>query len=88
MMHAVMMTSAPALHYWKPASLDVMNRVCEWRLEGMQVCYTVDAGPNVHVICPEAESQAVEKSLRQIPGVQTVLVARPGGAAQILANGD
>jgi diphosphomevalonate decarboxylase len=88
MMHAVMMTSMPALHYWKPASLHVMNCVREWRLEGMQVCYTVDAGPNVHVLCPETESLVVEKGLRQIKGVQNVLVARPGGAAQILANGD
>ena len=31
MMHAVMMTSSPALHYWMPASLDVMNAVCSWR---------------------------------------------------------
>jgi diphosphomevalonate decarboxylase len=88
MMHAVMMTSRPALHYWKPASLDVMNCVRGWRAEGMQVCYTVDAGPNVHVICLEDQSQIVEKKLREIPGVQNVLVARPGGAAQLVANGN
>jgi len=88
MMHAVMMTSTPALHYWKPASLDVMHCVRGWRAEGMQVCYTVDAGPNVHVICLEDQSQVVEQKLREIPGVQNVLVARPGGAAQVVANGD
>ena len=52
MMHAVMMTSTPALHYWMPASLVVMDCVRRWRMEGLPVCYTVDAGPNVHVICP------------------------------------
>jgi diphosphomevalonate decarboxylase len=88
MMHAVMMTSTPALHYWKPASLEVMHCVRGWRAEGMQVCYTVDAGPNVHVICLEDQSQVVEQKLREIPGVQNVLVARPGGAAQVVANGD
>src|SRR5215207_4615582 len=31
MMHSVMMTSTPALHYWKPASLDVMSCVRQWR---------------------------------------------------------
>ena len=87
MMHAVMMTSTPALHYWKPASLEVMSCVRDWRTEGMQVCYTVDAGPNVHVICPEAESEVVEKRLREIRGVQNVLVARVGGAARIVENG-
>jgi diphosphomevalonate decarboxylase len=88
MMHAVMMTSTPALHYWEPASLEVMNCVRGWRAEGMQVCYTVDAGPNVHVICPEEEAQVVEKRLREIQGVQRVLVARAGGPAKIVINGD
>jgi diphosphomevalonate decarboxylase len=87
MMHSVMMTSNPALHYWESASLSVMNAVREWRWEGIPVCYTVDAGPNVHVICPETEAHIVDKRLRELNGVKDVLVARVGGAAKI-ANGD
>lgn len=86
MMHSVMMTSTPALHYWKPASMEVMNQVRAWRAEGIPACYTVDAGPNVHVICPETEAHIVEKRLREIPGVENVLVARAGGPAK-LVNG-
>ena len=85
-MHSVMMTSTPALHYWKPASLSVMNAVRQWRGDGLPVCYTVDAGPNVHVICPEAEVHMVDKRLREIKGVNDVLVARAGGAAQLVEN--
>jgi diphosphomevalonate decarboxylase len=87
MMHSVMMTSTPQLHYWKPASLEVMNCVRQWRLEGLPVCYTLDAGPNVHVMCLETEAQVIEKRLREIRGVQNVLVARPGGPAKIVENG-
>jgi diphosphomevalonate decarboxylase len=87
LMHAVMMTSTPALHYWKPASLEVMNNVRAWRAEGIPACYTVDAGPNVHVICPESEVQNIEPRLRDIPGVQNVLVAKAGDGAKILKNG-
>jgi diphosphomevalonate decarboxylase len=87
MMHAVMMTSTPALHYWKPASLEVMNCVRQWRMEGSPVCYTVDAGPNVHVLCLEADAKMVEKRLREIRGVDNVLVARAGGPAKIVENG-
>ena len=86
MMHAVMMTSTPALHYWKPASLGVMTAVREWRMDGIPACYTVDAGANVHVLCPESEAHIVEKRLREISGVQNVLVARTGGAAKIIEN--
>ncbi len=88
MMHSVMMTSTPALHYWKPTSLAVMNAVRQWRSEGLPACYTVDAGANVHVICLEAESQIVNKRLREINGVEDVLVARAGGPAKIIVNGD
>lgn len=87
-MHSVMMTSTPALHYWKPASLAVMNAVRQWRSEGLSACYTVDAGANVHVICLEAESQNVNKRLREMDGVEDVLVARAGGPAKIIVNGD
>lgn len=87
MMHSVMMTSTPALHYWNPASLSVMNAVRQWRSDRLPVCYTVDAGPNVHVICLETEAHNVDKKLREINGVTDVLVARAGGAAKIV-NGD
>ncbi len=84
MMHSVMMTSTPALHYWKPASLQVMESVRQWRGEGLPACYTVDAGANVHVLCLEEEAQTIDKRLREIEGVKDVLVARPGGAAKIV----
>lgn len=87
MMHAVMMTSSPALHYWQPASLSVMQAVRQWRGEGLPVCYTVDAGPNVHVLCPQTEARVVEMKLREIAGVSNVLVAKVGGAAKIV-NGE
>ena len=84
MMYSVMMTSTPALHYWKPASLKVMESVRQWRLDGLQACYTVDAGPNVHVLCLEAEAHDIDKRLREIEGVKDVLVARPGGGAKVV----
>jgi diphosphomevalonate decarboxylase len=87
MMHAVMMTSTPALHYWKSASLEVMGYVRQWRAEGMPVCYTVDAGPNIHVLCPGSEAQNIERGLREIKGVDKVLVARAGGPAKIVTSG-
>ena len=83
MMHAVMMTSSPALHYWQPASLAVMQAVRQWRGDGIPACYTVDAGANVHVICPEKEAQEIAARLRLIEGVTDVLTARVGGPAKL-----
>jgi diphosphomevalonate decarboxylase len=85
MMHAVMMTSTPGLFYWKPASIRVMDAVRKWRKSGVPVFYTVDAGPNIHVICPRKYIGETEKNLRELPGVQKVLVAGVGGPAQIVS---
>jgi len=84
MMHGVMMTSSPALHYWMPASLDVMNAVRSWRAENVLACSTVDAGANVHVLCPEKEAQEITRKLRAIPGVKDVLTAGVGGPAKLI----
>jgi diphosphomevalonate decarboxylase len=85
MMHAVMMTSTPGLFYWQPASVTVMEAVREWRKSGLPVCYTVDAGPNVHVLCPREQVGNVERHVRDLPGVQDVLVAGVGGPARIIS---
>ncbi len=84
MMHAVMMTSNPPLIYWQAATVDIFHAVREWRSSGLPVAYTVDAGANVHVICPHDQVRAVEKQLREIPGVSDVLVAGVGGPARIV----
>ncbi len=87
MMHAVMMTSSPALYYWQPASMAVMKVVRQWRKEGLQAGYTVDAGANVHVICPEKDANEIAARLRKIAGVKDVLTARGGGPAKIIETG-
>jgi diphosphomevalonate decarboxylase len=84
MMHAVMMTSQPALFYWKPATLGVMEAVRSWRAAGIPAAYTIDAGPNVHVFCTQAAASNVAELLGALPGVTSVLIAKPGQAARLL----
>lgn len=84
LMHAVMMTSEPPLMYWKPLTLDIIHEVTTWRDQGMPICYSIDAGPNVHVICSGDISTDIQGKLEQIPGVIEVRAAPPGGPAYIL----
>jgi diphosphomevalonate decarboxylase len=86
LMHAVMLTSTPPLLYWQPATLGVMHAVVDWRQDGLPVCYTIDAGPNVHVLCPSQHSAQVAARLAQIPGVERLLTARPGGATRLIES--
>ncbi|NPA91132.1 MAG: diphosphomevalonate decarboxylase [Chloroflexi bacterium] len=83
-MHAVMMTSRPSLLYWQPGTLAVMHAVRSWREAGIPVYFTIDAGPNVHVITlPEHESWVVAQ-LQAIPDVREVLVNYPGPGVRLL----
>jgi diphosphomevalonate decarboxylase len=84
-MHAVMMTSNPPLFYWMPATLTIMESVRAWRRAGIPALYTIDAGPNVHVITTHDQASVIEKRLAQIAGVDRVLVAKIGGAATLIA---
>jgi diphosphomevalonate decarboxylase len=84
MMHKVMMTSSPPLHYSVPASDAVVSAVHQWRRDGLNVCATLDAGPNVHAICVESHGEEVANRLRQVEGVKNVLVAGVGGPAGII----
>jgi diphosphomevalonate decarboxylase len=86
LMHAVMMSSTPRLLYWEPATLAIMQAVTGWRQSGIPAAYTIDAGPNVHVISPKEQVSQVQGLLRQIPGVQQVLVASPGGQARLVGR--
>jgi diphosphomevalonate decarboxylase len=84
LMHAVMMTSSPAIIYWEPATLEIIQAVQVWRNNGLAVCYTIDAGPNVHVICLSPHAKQISSSLVEIPGVEAVLSANPGGPVSLL----
>jgi diphosphomevalonate decarboxylase len=60
-----------------------MRKVVEWRSQGLQVCYTIDAGPNVHVLCPAEDAQSVEKLLQSINGIETIYRSNPGHGVQL-----
>jgi diphosphomevalonate decarboxylase len=83
LMHAVMMTSKPALVYWEPATLELMHAVKSWRKSGIPVAFTIDAGPNVHVICEEQALVSVKSKLEKIVGIEEILIAHPGKSAQL-----
>ena len=83
LMHAVMMTSTPRLIYWLPATLGIIQAVQEWRGAGFPAFYTIDAGPNVHVFTLPEHAPSLEEQLSQLPGVEKVIRAHPGGAARL-----
>jgi len=84
-MHAVMMTSTPSLFYWQPGTLEIIHALHAWRAQdGLQAYFTIDAGPNLHILCEEADIVAVQTRLATLTSVQQVIVSRPGPAPLLL----
>ncbi len=53
-LHSMMMTSVPYFILMKPNTLEIINAIWKFRNETkIPVCFTLDAGANVHVLYPE-----------------------------------
>ena len=59
-LHAMMMTSMPYFILMKPNTLEIVNRLWKFRNETkIPVCFTLDAGANVHILYPENVRESV-----------------------------
>ncbi len=84
-MHAVMLSSQPALMYWTGATVECMQRVRRLREEeGLDVFFTVDAGPQVKAVCAPSQAARVAAALGAVPGVEDVLTSALGEGAELL----
>lgn len=85
-LHAIALTSRPPIYYFKPGTIQVMDAVREWRADGLVAYYTLDAGPNVHILTEAANAEDLANRLRQLDLVEDVLVSGPGGPATLTEN--
>lgn len=61
-LHALMMCSNPSFILLKPNTLRIIDALHEFRQETeIPVCFTLDAGPNVHLLYPDADAEIVER---------------------------
>ncbi|MDD7886891.1 diphosphomevalonate/mevalonate 3,5-bisphosphate decarboxylase family protein [Flavivirga sp. 57AJ16] len=59
-LHAMMMASMPYFILMKPNTLEIINKIWAFRqATNSKVCFTLDAGANVHVLYPENELDKV-----------------------------
>ena len=86
-MHALMISGVPAALYFQPGTIALMHAIRDWReLDGVPVAFTLDAGPNVHVLCEAATAPEVRTRIEAFaPGV-TVLENRPGPPVRVVGH--
>ncbi len=77
-MHASMIAARPALIYFAPATLSVIECVRAFRRRGGRAHFTMDAGPHVKVLVEPSAAAELELELAKLEGVTQVLRTAAG----------
>ncbi|XOB40395.1 MAG: diphosphomevalonate decarboxylase [Candidatus Nealsonbacteria bacterium] len=82
-MHATMITTQPAIIYWNKSTIETIQSVIDWRNKGLECYFTIDAGPQVKIMCLEKNVSQLIKRCKKLEGVKDVIVIKPGEGAKI-----
>ncbi len=78
-LHLVAMSSRPPIFYWQAGTLAVLEAARRLRADGVEVYCTIDAGPNVHLICGPDDEAAVAATVETLDHVRYVIRDGVGG---------
>jgi len=85
-MHAVMMTAVPPLFYWTDRTVRAILSVWQWRRKGLPVYFTIDAGPNIHLICEQKFEKAVVSYIKKLSYIKRIIINKPAQGARLTYN--
>lgn len=83
-MHAVMLTSNPALIYWTSGTLEIMKLCSAWRASGLEVYFTINTGQDIHLLVQKKDQDALLLRLRELESVRDVLVNAAAAGTHLL----
>lgn len=64
-LHGLIMNSRGGTILMKPHTLELISRIRRYRSEtGSSLCFTLDAGPNVHLLYPDQEKEPIRSFIR------------------------
>lgn len=77
-MHATTLAAVPPFTYWSPQSLLAMDLVRQLRATGTECYFTMDAGPNVKVLCRRQDEAAVQQAFSNSFSSDRLILAHAG----------
>ncbi len=84
-MHAVMQSQNPPIYYWNEMTKKIMASVVGWRAGGLPVYFTIDAGPNVHILCEGKNAERVMEKAKLLDSIQSIIMNKPSQGAHLLS---
>lgn len=76
-LHMVAMTSNPPIFYWNEGTMEVMRFLHQIRERGLFGFFTMDAGPNIHVICRQKDMEKINRQVKKLKNVLFTIKNRP-----------
>lgn len=77
-MHGTTLAAVPPFTYWSPDSLKAMQAVRKMRAAGIPCYFTMDAGPNVKVLCLKKDAEKIKAKLRDYFAADQLVTAFSG----------
>ena len=66
-LHDLMATSTPSYTLKEENTINIIDKILEFRKENcLPICYTLDAGPNVHLLYPDSCSEQVHSFIDEV----------------------
>lgn len=85
-MHATMLAANPSFNYFEADTLKAVRAVHALRQAGYSAYYTMDAGPNVKIICKASELEAIQDILAKDFSNQQMVASIPGPAPHAITK--
>lgn len=85
-MHAIMMTQGQPLFYLTGKTIELIEKTRELRKDGLPVYFTLDAGPNMHLICEGKNEKRVLDKVKKLEEVKHVIINKPGQGAKLVES--
>lgn len=82
----IMMSGTPSCLYPAGLTIDLIHRLRRWREDGLPAWFTLDAGPNLHVLTESRFVPDVLERVRSVDPRLECLVNRPGGPVTLLSH--
>lgn len=87
-MHATMLGAFPPISYWEPDSVKAIQTVKEIRGMGIPCYVTMDAGPNVKVLCKASDMAKIEELLLKEFKREQIIPTTVGEGIKLLSDSE
>lgn len=83
-MHALTLSADPGFIYFTGQTIEMINEIRQLRKMGIECYATIDAGPNVKVLCQKENASKIMTHFNQLLGSENVIYTTPGSGIEYL----